>query len=387
MSQQKRQWYSIVNRAASEPGELLIYGLIGKSWWDDDAVDASSFVREFKALESKHDSINVRINSPGGSIMEGLAICNALKNSTKTVNTYIDGVAASMAFMIALSGTNVYVFPNSLGMAHNASNFVWGNAQDMRDEAEALDKVDKALINDVVVKTGMMEEEVKTAFFNYKDNWLNADEMISYGLVDDKVEGKANVPEGAKNMQLDAIMAYYVNNPLPPVEDPQNVTEKRKRTVNRFSNFLNLLTGNKNSENMSFKAFKQLANALASNTEVSAEMVDEAINEISDAEDCPIVVLSSADPILNREDQAQALSDAQAQLAAVRTAAGLDDEADLTEGITALHTDAEAFRNTGAAKPGSAAKKEDKHDSTTVSREATWKEMDHHKKADAVLGE
>lgn len=387
MSKEQRQWFSIVNRGANEPAEILIYGVIGKSWWDDDAVSAADFVREFKNLESTHDTINVRINSPGGAINEGLAICNAIKNSSRTVNTYIDGVAYSMAFMIALSGHKVFAFANSLGLGHNASDICWGHAEDMRNTAKNLDTVDESLIGDIVKRTGKTEEDVRTNYFNYKDTLLTAKTMQEHGFIDEVVDGQANVPEGAQNMEHDAIMAYYINNPLPASSKSAKKPSKPGGFGNRFTNFLNLLTGSNNSNNMSFKALKELANALASDTEVSAEMVDNAINEISNSENCPIVILSSDDPILDLEDQAQALSAAQAQIAAVRAAAGLDEEADITEGITALHTDAEAFRNTGAAKPGTPSKQEDKHASTAATREEAWKQMDHHKKADAVLGE
>ena len=82
----------IINQS-NNSAEILLYGFIGN--WKD--TDSKRFISDFKQLESSHDKINVRINSGGGDVFEGITIYNTLKNSTSEIDVYIDGVAASMA--------------------------------------------------------------------------------------------------------------------------------------------------------------------------------------------------------------------------------------------------------------------------------------------------
>src|SRR5436190_12026813 len=85
--------------------EILLYGYIGN--WQNN--DSKSFISDFKRLEAVHPQINVRINSGGGDVFEGITIYNTLKNSSSTIHIYIDGVAASMASIIALAGTKIFM--------------------------------------------------------------------------------------------------------------------------------------------------------------------------------------------------------------------------------------------------------------------------------------
>ena len=101
------KWYEIKAAApvaegeAPKPAEVLIYGNIGDRW-NEDGVVASELVRDLSALEA--DTINLRINSYGGSVPDGLAIYNALRRHKATVNVFVDGVAISCASYIAMAG-------------------------------------------------------------------------------------------------------------------------------------------------------------------------------------------------------------------------------------------------------------------------------------------
>ena len=79
-------WYSITNKGdANEPAEILIYDVIGgPSWWED-TVSAKQFVSDLKDIGAKQDVV-VRINSPGGNVLHGTAIFNALRAHKGTRN-------------------------------------------------------------------------------------------------------------------------------------------------------------------------------------------------------------------------------------------------------------------------------------------------------------
>jgi ATP-dependent Clp endopeptidase proteolytic subunit ClpP len=192
----------------SAPGEIFIYGVIGG--WDHDSVFSSSFLQQLRQLEQQYDRINVRINSPGGSLYDGLAIYNALASSTKEVHTYIDGIAFSMAGIIAMAGKTVHAAKASMLMFHNASGIAIGNAEDFRTTAEELDKWDRIIAEGVATKTGKPVEEVISLFFDYKDHFFTADEALSEGLVDVlDAHAATEIPAGIENMSFSNRLAYY----------------------------------------------------------------------------------------------------------------------------------------------------------------------------------
>lgn len=166
--------------------DLLMYGIIG-DWWesqDDNPLTDVDFAKTFRGLERKYDKINVHINSPGGSISAGLAIFNTIKFSAKEVHTYIDGIVASMAAIIALAGRKVHAASNSIYMLHTASGLARGNAETMRETAGVLDVFDSSIIKSVAGKTGMTEEEVQAKWFDYKDHFMTAQEAHELKLID-----------------------------------------------------------------------------------------------------------------------------------------------------------------------------------------------------------
>lgn len=178
----KRKLYYNV-QAGDQSADIFIYGIIGSSWWDS-GTTASGFVQDFRALEAKYDRINIHINSPGGDIHEGLPIVNAIRASKKDVHTYVDGIAYSMAAIIAISAKTVHIASNGMLMMHNASTVIWGNAQELRTEADVLDKYDDSLLQTIADRTGESPKDIKEKWFNYKDNYLTASEAKDAKLVD-----------------------------------------------------------------------------------------------------------------------------------------------------------------------------------------------------------
>ena len=132
----------IINQNVSS-AEILLYGFIG-SWKD---TDSKRFISDFKKLEASHNQINVRINSGGGDVFEGITIYNTLKNSSSEVHIYIDGLAASMASVIALAGSKIFMSRYAQLMIHRVSGSANGDADKLRETASLMDELEN-MIND-----------------------------------------------------------------------------------------------------------------------------------------------------------------------------------------------------------------------------------------------
>lgn len=174
-----RPWYEI-RGAASDVAEVFIYDDIGEGWFTA-GVTAKGFVEELKAIKAPR--IDLHLNSPGGSVFDGVAIYNALVRHPATVTTYIDGLAASIASVIALAGDRVLMAANALFMIHNPWGAVQGTAADMRQTADVLDKVRDTLIGTYIEKTGM--SEAKLVNLLDAETWYTAAEALDAGFVDE----------------------------------------------------------------------------------------------------------------------------------------------------------------------------------------------------------
>ena len=149
------QKFWIVNQLENNIAEILLYGYIGED------VISGDFVRELKRLENVNKKINIRINSGGGSIFEGLAIFNAIKNCKAEVIGYIDGIAASMGSVIAMACKKVYMSKVAMFMTHRASGMAFGNANDMRTYAQLMETLESAICSIYAAKTGLTTEQAK----------------------------------------------------------------------------------------------------------------------------------------------------------------------------------------------------------------------------------
>lgn len=174
----------IINKTPdSDEAEIFLYGYIG----DGDA-SAAFFVRELRALEKDYSRINLRINSGGGSVFEGIAIYNAILSSTAEINTYIDGLAASMASVIALAGKRVYISRNATYMTHLPSTYASGSSENIKRSASLLESLEKTMLGIYMARTGKPEADCKKLYMNGKDNWFTAEQAVAEGLVDEVYE-------------------------------------------------------------------------------------------------------------------------------------------------------------------------------------------------------
>lgn len=174
--------------------EIFLYGFI-----DSFDVSAGDFVKELRSLEATHPNINVRINSGGGNVFEGLAIYNAMKQSPANIETYVDGIAASMASIIALGGKKCHMSKSARMMTHQPSVGSYGSRDEHEKNIKLLEGIEKTMAAIYASKTGKTEEECMTAFMNGKDQWFTADEAIAAGLVDAIYDAEpVEVPANAK---------------------------------------------------------------------------------------------------------------------------------------------------------------------------------------------
>jgi len=170
-----RCWYDF--RAQAKGGaEILIYDEIGAF-----GVPAKAFLDELKALGQVAE-LTVRINSPGGSVFDGVAIYNALKRHDARVTVWIDGIAASIASMIAMAGDEVVMPENALLVLHDPSGLVAGTALDMRAMADALDRMRVGMVAAYRDKSGRDDAEIEALMA--AETWLSAQEAVALGLAD-----------------------------------------------------------------------------------------------------------------------------------------------------------------------------------------------------------
>jgi ATP-dependent Clp endopeptidase proteolytic subunit ClpP len=177
-----KQWYKIENKG--EAAEIWIYEEIGEDFWSGDGITAKSFQKDLATI--KAGQINLHINSPGGSVWDGLTIANLLKQHPANVTTYIDGLAASIASVIALAGNKVVMAENALFMIHNPYGMAMGDATEMRKMADTLDKVRDSIVLSYTGKTGKDEGEI-TALMD-AESWLSSFEALELGFIDEITE-------------------------------------------------------------------------------------------------------------------------------------------------------------------------------------------------------
>ena len=148
---------------------------------------SKQFLGDIGKLSGQH--IHLRINSPGGSVVEGTAIYNALRRHKGGVTVHIDALAASMASVIAMAGAPVLIADNALMMIHNPWTVSMGGSEDLRKEADLLDMLKVNLRNAYVRKTGLGETEIQDMMD--KETWLDAVDAVALGFADAIEEGVA----------------------------------------------------------------------------------------------------------------------------------------------------------------------------------------------------
>lgn len=168
------KWYNIQNKAG-KPADVYIFDEIGTY-----GITAQEFITDIKDL--KDTPINLRINSLGGDVFDGMAMYNVIKRREAKTTVYIEGIAASIATIISLGADEVVMAENSLFMIHNAWGGTMGEAKDMRKTAETLEKITGELTDIYRKKTGLSYDAL--AEMMDEETWLNANEAFEMGFID-----------------------------------------------------------------------------------------------------------------------------------------------------------------------------------------------------------
>jgi ATP-dependent Clp protease protease subunit len=187
-----------MKKKGDKEAEIQIYEVIGKDYWGDGrAIEAKKFKDDLKALGDV-DTLHVRINSPGGNMMEGNAIYNALVEHPAKKIVTIDGLAASMASLIAMAGDTIRMPKNTLMMIHNPLGSCYQtNAKEMRKMADTLDKWAEGAVAVYADRTKQSKEKI--AELLDADTWMTAEDAKKLGFCDevtDAVEISASLDPG-----------------------------------------------------------------------------------------------------------------------------------------------------------------------------------------------
>lgn len=207
---------------------ILLYGDIGEY---GDGVRSGDIARELLEAEALTGKVDVRINSNGGEVYSGIAIFNALKNSKADITIYVDGIAASMASVIALCGKPVQMSRYARLMLHSVQGGCYGNKDEMKNCIREIEALEDTLCEMYATRMGKAKDEIRAMYFDGRDHWLRADEALALGLIDGIYDADP-VPEDSTPEQVFQIF----NNRLqqPQNENDMNLDELKKRP--RFTN-------------------------------------------------------------------------------------------------------------------------------------------------------
>ncbi|MBG5978592.1 ATP-dependent Clp protease proteolytic subunit [Proteus mirabilis] len=204
----QKSWFRIQAKE-DQTADIYIYDEIG-GW----GISARRFTEDLLSLGNL-SHINLHIHSPGGEVFDGIAIYNQLKNHSATITVYIDGLAASMASVISMVGDTVIMPKNAMMMIHKPWGVSWGDANDMREYADLLDKLENVLIPAYVAKTGKTTEEI-TAMLE-QETWLDGDECVEHGFADKVIEPvKAMASLTSKRIEEFSSMPSAIKNQITP---------------------------------------------------------------------------------------------------------------------------------------------------------------------------
>jgi ATP-dependent Clp protease, protease subunit len=214
----KKKYFEVLNAAGAVP-TILVYGQIPDRDKHYDRInDAGSLVNAISQLEAAgNNRIDIRINSPGGSFFDALAVAAAIARSTAEIHTYNDGIAYSAAFIMFVAGKKRYAAKGSFFMAHNASfGCLGGNAKDLAAAAAELAEYDEGAIEMLAGVSKMTADEIRTAYYQYTDVVMGAEKALTNGFVEEILPfGAQNVPAGIENMSLKAVAALFEEDKKP----------------------------------------------------------------------------------------------------------------------------------------------------------------------------
>lgn len=224
---------SIQNKG-EKVAEILLYGAIGESFFED-SISAKQFAEELKKLPSSIKEIHLRVNSPGGSVFDGMSIYEKLKSEKKNgrkVIAYVDGLAASIASIIVMAADEVIVGDGSMIMIHKPMVGLMGNSNDMERMISILDKVEEQMISIYASKTGQSRLDISKALA--EETWFTSEEAMNMGLADSKFKAEETLRLAASAIEA---CNWFKNKPKVQTQN-ELVREKLREFNNKAKEFL-----------------------------------------------------------------------------------------------------------------------------------------------------
>ena len=324
-----KNWFRIENKD-SKKALVFLYDHIGHF-----GVSASDFMNQFNTIKAKN--VELHIDSPGGLCHMGFAIYNNLKNSGKNIHVLIDGMAASMASVIAMVGNKITMPNNALLMIHNPQSCICGDAGKMRKQAELLDRIQEQIAEIYSDKSGKTIDEIKKKM--EAETWFTGKEALAFGLVDEN-EGEI---KRAADYHIDDMEIEFKN--LDKFNNFINIKNTRpdnpnSKTEDQIMDLAELKTKHPDVYNQIVKDTRaevndDLEGALEAERGKGAEAERkriEGINSIKVSGDKAQEIINKAlaDPKANKETVAVQLLDAQATDSTIKIEQRKTDGADLT---------------------------------------------------------
>lgn len=174
----------------------------------DDSPNSSSAVAA-QLEQAGGEAVEVHINSCGGSVYEGFTIYNLLRNYKGGVTIYIDGIAASIAGVIAMCGAPIYMSRYAHLMIHVVSANVFGSVRDFERTMKQMLVLQSSIVKIISERTGMSEEDVSTKYMDGEDHYINAEEAQKMGLIEGIYDDEGGLPPDASDITS---VYNFVNN-------------------------------------------------------------------------------------------------------------------------------------------------------------------------------
>lgn len=196
MTKQKETFFKMQASTENKTADVFILGEITSYAFEDFGEHSAATFKSALDGLGDVDVINLHINSPGGSVFEGVAIHNMLKQHKARVVVHVDALAASIASVIAMAGDEIRMPSNSMLMIHNAWTWASGNANDLRKAADDIERINESVIQSYLDKAGQQLDRDTLKALLDNETWLSAEEAFSYGLathVESAVEAVACV--------------------------------------------------------------------------------------------------------------------------------------------------------------------------------------------------
>jgi len=223
-----KTWFTITNAADAPAAEISIHDEIG-AW----GVSAKDFLAQLRSIAAA-TPIHLSLHSPGGEVFDGLAIYHALK-ARGNVTVRIEGLAASMASVIAMAGTRIEMPRNAFLMIHNPSGFAMGDAADMRQLADLLDKIKSSLVAAYRDRTKKTDEDIMDMMD--AETWLTGEEAVEHGFADATTDEVALSASAFKTARITAALRHAPRAlfdtppPVAPITALTSTTENMKAII------------------------------------------------------------------------------------------------------------------------------------------------------------